>query len=211
MSTPIDLSLYLVTDTRLCGDRGVRETVRQAVRGGVTAVQLRDHDSSTRELCALGNALREELRGTAVPLMVDDRLDVAMAVGADGVHLGQSDLDPHLARRICGSEMVIGHSVSEVGQAERAARMPIDYVGVGPFRATATKPDAAAPLGADGIAAVIGAVGLPAVVIGGLTASDLPTVRAAGAQGVAVVSAICAATNPIRAAEQLRSAWTEGR
>src|SRR5699024_7983600 len=86
---PLDLSLYLVTDTRLCGDRGVRETVRRAVRGGVTAVQLRDHDATTRELCTLGEALRQELAGTGVPLLIDDRLDVALAVHAEGVHLGQ--------------------------------------------------------------------------------------------------------------------------
>lgn len=208
---PIDLRVYLVTDTRLCGDRGVRETVRQAVQGGATVVQLRDHDASTRDVCAMGEALRDELAETGVPLIVDDRVDVAVAIGADGVHLGQSDLDPRLARRVCGPELLIGYSVSTAAETRAAADLPIDYVGVGPYRATPTKPDAARPLGDDGIAEVIAAGTVPAVVIGGVTASDVAAVRAAGASGVAVVSAVCAADRPDEAVARLRRRWEEAR
>ncbi len=203
----VDLRVYLVTDTAMCGGRGVRDTVRRAVAGGATVVQLRDHDATTRELCALGSALHDELGRTGVPLVIDDRVDVALAVGADGVHLGQSDMDPHTARKLCGPSMVIGHSVSNVVQAKQASSAPIDYVGVGPYRATATKPDASDPLGADGVREVIAAGGMPAVVIGGIGEADLPVLRAAGASGVAVVSAICAAHDPEAAASRLRSTW----
>ncbi len=204
---PMDLRVYLVTDTEMCGGRGVRETVRCAVAGGVTVVQLRDHHATTRDLCELAAALRDELEETGVPLVIDDRVDVALAVGADGVHLGQSDMEPMTARKLCGPSMVIGHSVSNVGQAERASALPIDYLGVGPYRATATKPDAAEPLGADGVAQVIAAGGHPAVVIGGVGEPDLGVLRRAGASGVAVVSAICAAADPEVAASRLRTTW----
>lgn len=206
---PVDLSLYLVTDTRLCGDRGVPETVRRAVRGGVTAVQLRDHDATTRELCVLGDALRQELSGTGVPLLIDDRLDVALAVHADGVHLGQSDMDARAAREIAGERLIIGHSVSCAQQARDAANLPIDYLGVGPFRATPTKPDAAEPLGPQGVAEIIGSTSHPAVVIGGIGGDDVAAVLAAGARGVAVVSAICSATDPEAAARDLRARLEE--
>jgi thiamine-phosphate pyrophosphorylase len=202
----LDLSLYLVTDTALCGDRGVVETVRAALPGGVTAVQVRAPSATTRELCALTLAVHEVLAGTGVPLLVNDRLDVALATGAEGVHLGQSDLAPEHARRLGGTDLLIGLSVSTLEQVAQAAALPrgcLDYLGVGPVRATATKPEPAAPLGLDGTARLVAASPLPCVAIGGIGVETAAAVRATGAAGIAVVSAICAAADPAAAAVAL--------
>ncbi|HEY1486852.1 MAG TPA: thiamine phosphate synthase, partial [Micromonosporaceae bacterium] len=144
----LDLSLYLVTDTVLCGPRGVVETARAAVAGGASVVQLRDPHATTRELYDLAVELRAAI-GTA-PLIVNDRLDIALAAGAHGVHLGQSDLPVRKAREIAGPEFVIGLSISTVAEMVQASRLPagtVDYLGIGPAFATATKPDAGAALG----------------------------------------------------------------
>ena len=140
------LRVYLITDTDLCGPRGVGATTRAAVAGGVTAVQLRDPAATARQLCRAAAELLEVLAGTGVPLLINDRVDVAMAVGAQGVHLGQSDLPPAAARQLAGDGFIIGWSVTEPGQLralEGLAPGTVDYLGVGPVYATATKPDAA--------------------------------------------------------------------
>lgn len=204
----VDLDLYLVADSTLCGPRGLLATVTAAVSGGVTLVQLREPGATTRELCRLGTALQEVLADSGVPLVVDDRVDVALAVGAAGVHLGQSDLDVRTARRLVGDDLVIGLSVSTAAEVAEAGRLPagtVDHLGIGPVFATATKPGAAAPLGITGTAELRAATTLPCVAIGGIGPANLAAVRATGVDGVAVVSAICAAGDPARAATQLRS------
>lgn len=206
---PAALRLYLVTDRALCGQRGVVETVRQAVAGGATFVQLRDHDATTRELYDVATQLRVVTAEAGVPFVVDDRLDVALAAGADGVHLGQSDLHPVQARRIAGPDFVIGHSVSSLDEIAAVADWPmdtVDYVGVGPVFATSTKPNAAAPLGIDGARDVLERCELPAVAIGGIKETHVAPLRAAGADGVAVVSAVCAAADPAAAVRKLLAA-----
>ncbi len=203
------LRLYLVTDSALCGDRGVVETVRQALAGGVTVVQLRDHEATTRELLDMAKQLRRLTTEAGVPLIVDDRLDVALASGADGVHLGQSDLHPVDARRVAGHGLVIGHSVSCIDEIEAVGEWPVgtlDYLGIGPVFATPTKPNAAAPLGIDGVREVLDVCDLPAVAIGGIKDIHVAPLRDAGAAGVAVVSAICAATDPAAEARMLLAA-----
>jgi thiamine-phosphate pyrophosphorylase len=208
VSRAVDLDLYLVTDSRLCGRRGLLATVAAAVAGGVTLVQLREPGVSTRELCRLGSALQEVLADARVPLIVNDRVDVALAVGAAGVHLGQSDLDVLTARRLLGDELVIGLSVSTPQQVAEAGRLPhgtVDHLGVGPVFATATKPEAAHPLGLAGTAALRSAASLPCVAIGGIGPTNVQQVRATGVDGVAVVSAICAADDATAAAGSLRS------
>jgi thiamine-phosphate pyrophosphorylase len=206
VTRPLDLSLYLVTDTALCGDRGVVETVRAALPGGVTAVQVRAPSATTRELCALSLAVHQVLAGSGVPLLVNDRLDVALAVGAEGVHLGQDDLAPEHARRLGGPDLLIGLSVSTLEQVARTTTLPhgwLDYLGVGPVHATATKPEAAAPLGLSGTAQLVAASPLPCVAIGGIGAGNAAAVRATGVAGLAVVSAVCAAADPASAAAAL--------
>jgi thiamine-phosphate pyrophosphorylase len=206
VTRPLDLGLYLVTDTTLCGERGVVETVRAALPGGVTAVQVRAPSATTRELCALTLAVHDVLAGTGVPLLVNDRLDVALALGAEGVHLGQGDLAPGHARRLGGRDLLIGLSVSTLEEVAQAAALPpgyLDYLGVGPVHATATKPEAAAPLGLSGTAELVAASPLPCVAIGGVGVENAAAVRATGVAGVAVVSAICAAAAPAAAAAAL--------
>ena len=201
----LDLSLYLVTDTVLCGRRGVAETARAAVAGGATVVQLRDPVATTRELYDLALELRA---ATTVPLIVNDRLDVALAAGAAGIHLGQSDLPVRKAREIAGPEFIIGLSISSVAEMARANDLPVgtvDYLGIGPAFATATKPDAGAALGPDLVAELAGMTELPTVAIGGITADNVG--QLSGVDGICVVSAICAAGDPRTAAANLRKAY----
>ncbi len=212
--TEWDFSVYLVTDTRLCGGPdGVPATVRRAVAGGVTAVQVRDPRATTRELASLAAGVLEVLRGTGVPLIVNDRADVALAVGADGLHVGQSDLDPVSARRLIGPDMHLGLSVSTTGELLAAAALPVgtvDLLGVGPIRDTPSKTDASPALGFDGLARICRDSELPCVAIGGLGLDDVTALKQAGAVGLAVISAICGRPDPEFSARQLASAWRSG-
>jgi thiamine-phosphate pyrophosphorylase len=212
-----DLSLYLVTDSRMAAAAGhdLPQLVRAAADGGVTTVQLREKHAPARMF--LDTVLRvAEVLPEHVALIVNDRVDVFLAArtaGAPvaGVHVGQSDLPAEAVRRLVGPDAVVGVSASTEEQL-RAAAGPggVDYVGIGALHATSTKADAPAPLGAERFAELVRASSLPAVAIGGVTAADLPRLRAAGTGGAAVVSAICAATDPRAAARELRAAW-EGR
>lgn len=197
---PIDLSLYLVTDPGLCADRGLVDTVVAAVRGGVTLVQLRDKQASTAELIDQARRLKAALAGSGVPLIINDRLEVALAAGADGLHLGQDDGDVAAARAALGERAILGLSVQTHGQLARLDPGPLDYLGLGPVFATPTKHDHARPLGFDGLAALVAASPLPTVAIGGLTAAHAAAVRSAGADGLAVISAICGQPDPEAAA-----------
>lgn len=200
---PSCLRLYLVTDPSLCRGRGVVETVQEAVRGGVTLVQLRDKFASTRERVAVGLALRDILQGTGVPLVVNDDIEAAVAIGADGVHVGQSDSAPHEARARLGSEAIVGLSCETVAHAMGADPRLLDYVGLGPVFATATKPGHADAMGLRTLAAACAATTLPAVAIGGVQLDNLTPVLACGVRGVAVVSAICGQPDPHAAAQRL--------
>jgi thiamine-phosphate pyrophosphorylase len=201
-----DLSTYLVTDTDLCGERGVPDTVAAAVEGGVTAVQLRDKDAPARSLCELAIALLRVLEGTGVPLLVNDRVDVALAAGAQGVHVGQDDLHVHDARRLAGAGLMVGLSVSTAEELTAANALPagtVDYLGVGPVFSTPTKTDTTDALGLDGLADLCRRTRVPCVAIGGINAANASDVRGCGVDGVAVVSAICAAPDPAAAASAL--------
>lgn len=210
-----DPTVYLVTDTAQCGGpAGVVATVGAAVDGGVTAVQLRDPGATTRELVDLGRALVALLRPRGVPLVVDDRVDVALAIDADGAHVGQSDLDPVSARRLLGQDRHLGLSVSTPEEARAAACLPpgtVDLLGVGPVRPTATKSDARPAIGFARLGVVTAATGLPCVAIGGLRATDVAALHGAGAAGSAVVSAVCGRPDPAAAARELARAWSEAR
>lgn len=210
---PFDLSVYLVTDTRLCAPRGVAETVRLAVAGGATLVQLRDPDAEIRDLLALAGTLVALLKPLGIPLLVNDRVDVAMAAGADGVHLGQTDMPASAARRLMGEDAIIGLSVGSPAEfaASRADLHAVDYLGTGPFRATGTKGDAGAAIGPAGIAAVTALCRLPVVAIGGIDADCAGEAIRAGADGVAAVSAICAAGDPQSATRAIADAVSAAR
>ena len=200
----IDYSLYLVTDRALSLGRSTVEVVRAAIRGGVSCVQLREKGCSTREFMDEARLLKALLAGTGVPLFINDRLDVALAVGADGVHLGQNDLPIADARRLVGNRMIIGISAESVADAVRAEAEGADYIGASPVFTTPTKTDTAPPLGLDGLRAIRRAVRLPLVAIGGIDANNAAQVLRAGADGLAVVSAIVSAPCPRTAAAGLR-------
>lgn len=206
----LDLSLYLVTDTILCGQFGVAATVSAAVGAGVTVVQLRDIDATDDELVALGREVRAILRGTGVPLIVNDRAHLVAAIGADGVHVGQSDLEIAQARALVGPTAYMGLSVQtleHVMVARGHVAGTLDYLGVGPVWGTATKLDAAAPGGLGVLGQITSASPWPCVAIGGITPERLSMVRGTGAVGVAVVSAICGQPDVVAATRRLRTCW----
>jgi thiamine-phosphate pyrophosphorylase len=180
--------------------------VEAAVRGGAGAVQLREKNCGTRDFVDLGRALKRLLAPLDIPLIVNDRLDVALAIGAAGVHIGQRDLDYGSARRLLGPHAVIGLSVETVDQARVAESLDADYLGVGPVFSTPTKPDAAPALGLAGLARVRAVSRHALVAIGGIGVANARQAIESGADGVAVVSAICAAGDPGRAARELRQA-----
>ena len=206
-----DYSLCLVTDARLGGGRPLSDLVRAAVEGGVTLVQLREKDGSARSILAQAAALRALLAPRAVPLIVNDRLDLALAAGADGVHLGQGDLPCAVARRLAGPDFLLGVSVSSPAEAAQAESEGADYLGVSPVFDTPTKRDTPSATGLAGLRAIRAATRLPLVAIGGIHAGNAAEVIRAGADGVAVVSAIMAARDPRAAAHALAAAVFEGR
>lgn len=197
------LDLYLVTDRRLCAGRGVERVVGEAVEGGVTMVQLRDDLTPMAELLGLARRLIRLLAPTGVPLIVNNHIEVAAAAGAAGVHVGQADASPAKARALLGQAAIVGWSITAADQLEAAAHDPLDYLGVGPIFATSTKGDAAPPMGLDGLAAVRARTPMPLVAIGGIDRTNTAAVIRAGADGIAVVSALCAAMQPADAAREL--------
>jgi thiamine-phosphate pyrophosphorylase len=213
MKTALDLSLYLVTDPLLNAGRPVEEVVAAAIGSGVTIVQFRDPVSPTRQLVEIARRLLAVLEPHGIPLIVNDRVDVAVAADADGVHLGQGDMDPRDARRLIGPDRIIGLSVGNRDELERSRDMiaTVDYLGVGPVFATATKSDAGVAIGLDGIGRMRAAIQLPIVGIGGIDGGRAESVIRAGADGVAIVTAIMQAADPGRAAAEILDAVQSGR
>ena len=201
------LPLYLVTDPDLCRGAGLVATVRAAVAGGVTMVQLRDKDASTAERVEMALALKAALAGTGVPLVVNDDVAAAVAADVDGAHIGQGDMDPVQARAMLGAGKILGLSCETEATVQAAGAM-VDYLGLGPVFATATKGDHEQPTGFDGLARLVGLTSLPSVAIGGLKAAHVGAVREAGANGLAVVSAICGQADPRAAAKAFGGKWT---
>lgn len=207
------LRVYLVTDERSCNsqNRTVVDTVRQAVEGGVTCVQLRGKSLSARELLAQTVAVAEAV-GERVPVLVNDRIDVFLAARASGarvhgIHVGQSDVPPRLARKMIGEEAVLGLSAATPEQLADSGSTWVDYVGIGPVHNTATKADAPAGRGLAWATELRSSAQVPAVAIGGITGADLEELRVGGFAGAAVVSAICAAKDPRQAASALAKSW----
>ena len=214
----LDLSLYLVTDSAQATAAGhsLVDVVRRAVAGGVSAVQVREKDASGRFFLDTVLRLADELP-ESVALIVNDRVDVFLAARAagrrvTGVHVGQSDLPVGAVRELIGKDVVLGLSASTVEQLRLGAADParVDYVGIGALHTTRTKRDAPPALGLAEFARLVGLCALPAVAIGGVGLTDLAALRRCGAAGAAVVSAICAAPDPERAARELRAAWGAG-
>lgn len=204
-----DYTLYLVTDGLLSRGRSSLEVVAAAIRGGVTMVQYREKGATTRAMIEEAGALLGLCRSGGVPLIINDRADVAVAVGADGLHVGQDDMPVALARRLIGDGGILGVSAGSPDEARRAAEEGADYIGASPIFATPTKPDATAPLGLEGLralAASMRAAGrrLPIVAIGGINEANAAAIIGAGAEGIAVVSAIVSAPDVEAASRSLR-------
>lgn len=191
MKAQPDYSIYLVTDDGCLQGRALIDCVRKALEGGVTLVQYRTKTAASAEMYAEALQLKALCNSFNVPLIINDRLDIAMAVGAAGVHLGQDDLPCAAARKILGEDYIIGVSAHNPAEAAEALESGADYLGCGAVFGTATKADVK-KLGTDGLAAICKAKGLPVVGIGGVTADNYREVRAAGADGAAIVSGILA-------------------
>lgn len=192
MLPPIDLSLYLVLDPTLCGSaRGMVDTARIAAANGATVVQLRAPEWSDAQYAECSRALLRVLAPFRIPLIINDRVDVAVAIDAHGVHVGQTDMPPQEVRERIGFKKYLGLSVSNIEQMRTVPVNFVDHLGVGPVYSTATKPNAAAALGYDGMRTLIDMAPLPVVAIGGVKAKDVVPLRQMGANGIAVVSAIC--------------------
>lgn len=199
------LPVYLVTGLETIAGRTAFETVAQALAGGVTMVQLREKEAPLSRIMREGAALRDLCRASGVPFIVNDRVDVALLLDADGVHVGQDDLPCAMARQLVGPERIVGVSAKTREEAAQAAADGADYIGVGPIFATATKRDAGDAIGMALLSFVKRELGTPQVGIGGIGAANAADVIASGADGIAVVSAITHSDDPREAAARLRS------
>jgi len=206
MKKLFDLSLYLVLDPDLCRQHSMVETAREAVAGGVTVVQVRHKRASTAERIALARSVKEALRDTPALIVMNDDIEAAVQAGVDAVHIGQRDMSPALARERIGVDMLLGLSVNSEGAARGVDPRLVDYAGIGPVFATPTKPDHEQPIGFAGLARIVAACPVPTVAIGGLKRQHVSEVFAAGAHGLAVVSAICGTPDPRQSASELWAA-----
>ncbi len=197
------LRVYLVTDRSLSLGRDLCSVVSSAVEGGVTMVQLREKDCSSREFYELAVSMKECLKPYGIPLIINDRVDIALACDADGVHIGQSDLPYRAARNLLGPDKIIGLSVENIEDALRANEVDVDYIGISPVYATPTKTDTAPALGLEGVRRIMSVTRHPAVGIGGINFSTAEEVLNAGVDGLSVVSAIMSSPDPAKAARHL--------
>ena len=197
--------LYLVTDRALCGQRTLEDVVSMALQGGAACIQLREKDVSTRIFVEEAQRIKAIMSPFRASLIINDRVDVALAVKADGVHIGQGDMPYEIARRLMGSRAIIGLSVETWEDVEKARALDVDYLGVSPVFETPTKTDTKGNWGLEGLARIRAATRLPLVGIGGLNASNAAAAVQAGADSIAVVSAVCSAHNPFRAAQELHN------
>jgi thiamine-phosphate pyrophosphorylase len=199
------LRLYVITDTRAARGRPLVELVAAALAGGATAIQLRDKTSEARAQVALGRELRRLTREAGALFIVNDRVDVAHAVEADGVHLGQDDLPAAAARAILGPGAIIGGSAGNPDELARSLADSVDYLGVGPMYPTPSKGDAGPTIGPPGLARIRAATDLPIVGVGGIDGDNLAPVLEAGADGIALISAVIGAPDVRAAASQIRA------
>lgn len=206
-----DLSLYLVTDRSLSLGRPLEYVVEEAVKGGVTMVQLREKECSSKEFYLQAMALKKCLKPYNIPLIINDRLDIALACDAEGLHIGQSDLPYEVARKILGKDKIIGLSVENKQDALDANKLDVDYIGISPVFDTPTKTDTAQELGLAGVHEISLVSRHPGVGIGGINNSNALKIIQAGADGISVVSAIMSAADPRTAASELYSIVKEAK
>ncbi|MGN2613884.1 thiamine phosphate synthase [Aliivibrio fischeri] len=197
-------TLYLVTDEKQDIDT-LCHVVAEAVKGGVTMVQVREKHGDVRAFIQRSLAIKEILKDSGVPLIINDRVDVALAVQADGVHLGQSDMPAQIARQLIGPDMILGLSVENETQLRKAQELPVDYLGISAIFSTPTKTNIIKEWGIQGLAFAVKESQLPLVAIGGINDSNIREVVDTGVDGIALVSAICHASSPKKASQALLS------
>lgn len=207
----LDYSLYLVTDRGLTLGRELNYVIEEAILGGVNIVQLREKDCSSRDFYHLAKEVSEITRKYKIPLIINDRLDIALAVKAQGLHIGQSDLPYDIAREILGPQAIIGLSVENIQDAIDAESLDVDYLGISPVFSTNTKNDIAKPLGLEGFKAIKELSKHKLVGIGGINLTNTSDIIKAGADGIAVVSAICSAQSPRQASYDLKDKVLDAR
>ncbi len=205
----VDYTLYLVTDRGILGDRDLFTAVEEALKGGVTMLQLREKTASSRDFYQLAVRMKELAAAYQVPLIIDDRLDIALAADAGGLHVGQDDLPVAVARRILGPGKILGYSVSTVEEAIYGEQNGADYLGAGPVYATGSKADAGSPIGIDGLRQIKQSVAIPVVGIGGVGEANILDVKRTGVDGASVISAIMGSRDLKRAAGALIAAWRQ--
>jgi thiamine-phosphate pyrophosphorylase len=208
---PVDLRVYAIVDPEHLGGRDIVALTRALAENGATLVQLRDKVNETRAMVDEARALKAVLAPHGVPLLINDHVDVALAAGADGVHVGQTDMAAADARRLLGKDAIIGLSINTEAIAEAAPIDVIDYVGIGGVYATMSKKQKKSPIGVDGLGRIVGVFqrrkpGFPACAIAGITLQNAPPTIAAGADGVAVISALSLAPDPAAATRDMRAA-----
>ncbi|MCP3678331.1 MAG: thiamine phosphate synthase [Deltaproteobacteria bacterium] len=199
----VDFQLYLITDRRGTGGRGLVDVVEMALRGGVGAVQLREKDLSARELMELGSELRKVTRRYGARFLINDRVDIALALDCDGVHLGQRGISPRDARKLLGKSALIGVSTHGIEEARRAEEDGADFITLGPVFHTPSKASYGDPIGIEQIGRVKGEVSLPIFALGGIREERVREVMDGGADGIAVISAILTAKKPSEATASL--------
>lgn len=197
----IDLSLYLVTEESIAIEE-LTKIIAQSVSGGVSIVQLREKNNSSLSFYEKASALKQLLNELSIPLIINDRVDIALAVGADGIHIGQDDLPLPVVKKMVPEDMIVGVSVSTLEEALEAERNGADYIGVGSVFPTKTKQDATL-MALEDLGEICRGVSIPAVAIGGITADNISALSDSGLSGTAVVSAIMNAENPKTASESL--------
>ena len=200
-----NLHLYLALDAAACGER-LLAVAEAALQGGVSVLQLRGHKTAWSKRVWYDTALAVKARCAAhqVPFIINDQVDIALAVGADGVHIGQSDLPAAVVRRLIGNERILGLSTHSVAQVQAVDSGIVDYIGMGPVFPTRSKADADPAIGLDGLAAMVAAKRLPGVAIGGINTDNVAAVRAINPDGIAVIGAICGAADALAATQALQ-------
>lgn len=204
----LDLSLYLVTDKRNKTDEEFLEIIEEAIKGGTTVVQIREKEGETLDFYNLALKVKEITSKYNVPLIVNDRIDVALAIKSEGVHIGQTDMPADVARSLIGDEMILGVSASTVKEARKAEKDGADYIGTGAVFPTATKDDAPS-ITRDDLKEVTGSINIPTVAIGGITLENASELAGTGIAGISVVSAIMNSKDPKTASENLLKIYNE--
>ena len=202
----IDYSVYLVTDRRNKTDDEFLNIIEEAIKGGTTIVQLREKTASTKEFYDLALKVKEITSKYGVPLLINDRIDIALAVDSEGVHIGQDDMPAGIAREIIGEDKILGVSASTVEEAKKAEIDSADYIGSGAVFPTATKDDADS-VSEEELKEIVDSIDIPVVAIGGITIENAHTLKASGIAGFSVVSAIMSAEDPKEASEKLKEIY----